>query len=181
VLELDVRCPDGGQMVCVHDPPAAPCSAPCLDAVLDRYGARTRYLVDLKDPAPAWERRVVDALERRGLVGRATVQSFDLAALARLQARGPSLRVAALYRRADSIGLDPFAVPRFACAVGVHHPHVDERFVAAARLRGLAVHPWTVDDAAEATRLAALGVDALITNAPDVLAAALRPPDRLAC
>ncbi|HEX2084826.1 MAG TPA: glycerophosphodiester phosphodiesterase [Solirubrobacteraceae bacterium] len=186
VLELDVRCPTGRDMVCVHDPPGdgAP-AAPCLDAVLGRYGTRTRYLVDLKDPAPAWERRVVAALHRHGVTDRAMVQSFDLAALGRLRAHAPALRIAALYRRADSVGLDPAAVPPFACAVGVHHPNVDARFVAGARARGLAIHPWTVDDADEAARLLALGVDAVITNAPDVIvraaAAARRPPGPPAC
>lgn len=180
MLELDVRL-FAGELVTLHDPtldrttggqwdhPAAPAR---FEDVLARYGASTRYLVDLKDPSPAWERRVVAALERHGLLERATVQSFDLAALARLHRFAPELRIAALYRRADSAGLDVSAVPRFACAVGVHHPNVDAALVGAAHARGLAVHPWTVDSAPEAGRLLALGVDAVITNVPDVLRAA---------
>jgi glycerophosphoryl diester phosphodiesterase len=177
VLEVDVRL-FGGELVTLHDPtldrttggrldhPAAPAA---FDAVLARYGRRTRYLVDLKDPSPAWETRVVELLEHHGVVDRAMVQSFDLAALGRLHRRRPSLPIAALYRRADSVGLDVAAIPSFACAVGVHHPNVDAAFVGAAHRRRLAVHPWTVDDAAEAERLLALGVDALITNVPDVV------------
>ncbi len=184
VLEVDVRRFEG-ELVTLHDPtlerttggrrdhPAAPAR---FEAVLDRYGARARYLVDLKDPAPAWEREVVALLDRRGLLGRAMVQSFDLEALARVHRFAPALRIAALYRRADSVGLDVAAIPRFACAVGVHHPNIDAAFVVAAHARGLAVHPWTVDDAPEARRLRALGVDALITNVPDVVRAALARP-----
>jgi glycerophosphoryl diester phosphodiesterase len=184
VLELDVRLL-GGELVTLHDStldrttggrwdhPAAPAR---FEAVLDRYGARTRYLVDLKDPEPAWEREVLALLDRRGLLGRATVQSFDLAALERLHRALPALRIAALYRRADSVGLDPAAIPPFACAVGIHHPNVDAAFVARAHGRGIAVHPWTVDDGAEAERLRTLGVDALITNVPDVVVAALARP-----
>jgi glycerophosphoryl diester phosphodiesterase len=168
-------------MVCVHDPlpegaAGAPDATPTLEAVLDRYGAATRYLVDLKDPSPAWEGRVVEAIARRGLGRRAMVQSFDLGALARLHRGAPWLAIAALYRRADSVGLDVAAIPPFARAVGVHHPNVDGAFVAAARARGVAVHPWTVDDPAEAARLVALGVDGLITNLPDVVAAVVREP-----
>ncbi len=71
VLELDVRLFEG-ELVTLHDPtldrttggrrdhPAAPAR---FEEVLDRYGSRTRYLVDLKDPAPAWERRVVELLD----------------------------------------------------------------------------------------------------------------------
>jgi len=180
VLEVDVRPLDGEELVTLHDPtldrttggrrdhPAAPAR---FEAVLDRYGARTRFLVDLKDPSPAWEARVVEAIEQRGLGRRTMVQSFDLEALERLHRAAPSLAIAALYRRATSVGLDVAAIPPFARAVGVHHPNVDAAFVAAARERGLAVHPWTVDDAAEAQRLLALGVDALITNVPDVVRA----------
>lgn len=188
VLEVDVRLLDG-ELVTLHDPtlerttggrrdhPAAPAAFP---AVLARYGRRPRYLVDLKDPSPAWEGDVVALLERHGLLDRAMVQSFDLDALRRLHRRRPALRIAALYRRADSVGLDVAAIPSFASAVGVHHPNVDAAFVAAAHRRGLAVHPWTVDDAAEAERLLALGVDALISNVPDVLRPVIDAAARLA-
>ncbi|WP_196716748.1 glycerophosphodiester phosphodiesterase [Actinomyces trachealis] len=47
-------------------------------------------------------------------------------------------------------------------------PVVTERFVAAAHRYGLEVHVWTVDDPAEMERLAALNVDALITDVPTV-------------
>ncbi|HEV2814643.1 MAG TPA: glycerophosphodiester phosphodiesterase [Solirubrobacteraceae bacterium] len=157
----------------MHDPlgdeAIAALRPPRLEAVLARYGASTRYLVDLKDPVPAWEGRVVGLLDRHGLGRRAMVQSFDLEALERLHRAAPWLAIAALYRRADSVGLEVRAIPRFARAVGVHHPNVDAAFVAAAHARRLAVHPWTVDDAAEAERLVALGVEGVITNVPDVV------------
>jgi glycerophosphoryl diester phosphodiesterase len=40
--------------------------------------------------------------------------------------------------------------------------------------RGLAINTWTVNDVAEARRLAALGVDTIITDVPDVIRAGLR-------
>jgi glycerophosphoryl diester phosphodiesterase len=40
----------------------------------------------------------------------------------------------------------------------------DEALVARARHHGLAVRAWTVDAADEIERLAALGVDAVVTN-----------------
>jgi glycerophosphoryl diester phosphodiesterase len=39
---------------------------------------------------------------------------------------------------------------------------------------GVAVRAWTVDDPAAMRRLLALGVDAIVTNAPDVALAAVR-------
>ncbi len=46
-------------------------------------------------------------------------------------------------------------------------------FVRSLKARGFAVNVWTVDDATEARDLAALGVDALITDAPGEIRAAL--------
>lgn len=44
---------------------------------------------------------------------------------------------------------------------------VDRRFVDACHRSGVAVHVWTVNDADEADRLRALGVDAVISDRPD--------------
>jgi glycerophosphoryl diester phosphodiesterase len=44
---------------------------------------------------------------------------------------------------------------------------VDRRFVEACHRSGVAVHVWTVNDPEEATRLRALGVDAVISDRPD--------------
>jgi glycerophosphoryl diester phosphodiesterase len=46
---------------------------------------------------------------------------------------------------------------------------VDRRFVDAAHRAGLQVHVWTVDDAAEMTRMLDLGVDAIMTDRPRLL------------
>jgi glycerophosphoryl diester phosphodiesterase len=52
-------------------------------------------------------------------------------------------------------------------------PLVDAGFVASAHAHGLAVHVWTVDDAAAMDRLLDLGVDGLMTDRPAVLKAVL--------
>jgi glycerophosphoryl diester phosphodiesterase len=46
---------------------------------------------------------------------------------------------------------------------------VDERFMAAARERGLPVHIWTVDDKAEMERLIDLGATGIMTDRPALL------------
>jgi len=50
--------------------------------------------------------------------------------------------------------------------------------VAAAHKAGVRVNVWTVDEPAEIAKLAAAGVDAIITNVPDVALEALREPRR---
>jgi glycerophosphoryl diester phosphodiesterase len=51
-------------------------------------------------------------------------------------------------------------------------PVPTRRFVRAAHALGAAVHVWTVDDPALGRALWARGVNGLVTNRPDVMAAA---------
>jgi glycerophosphoryl diester phosphodiesterase len=199
VLELDVRASADGEVVTVHDPtmlrtagdprrvdeltraalgaiePAAARPA-SLEEVLARFGAGTRYLVDLKDPAPTWEGRVAEAIDRHGLRERAIVQSFDFESLRRLRTGAPWLELGAL----DPPMLGPQRpldlVAAIATGIGVPHAALDAAFVAAAHARGLAVRAWTVDAPADIERMAGLGVDGVITNAPDVAATVLGAP-----
>lgn len=194
MIELDVRTTADGDLVLVHDvsllrtagdstevryldrrrlrrldPALRPAT---IETVLSRYPEPVRFLIDVKDPDPYWELRVVDAIERHRLRGRVVVQSFDLAGLARLHAAAPWLPLAALFGRRDRPRARLDQVARFASGIGPWHGAVDRELVEAAHARGLAVRPWTVDDAAEVARLAGIGVDGVITNAPDVARAA---------
>jgi glycerophosphoryl diester phosphodiesterase len=197
VLELDVRCARDGELVLVHDPTLErtagdprPVEAltsaalarldestrpPGFEAFLERYAGTARLLIDLKDPSPEWEEAVVEAIDRHGLHGRVVVQSFDLDALRRLHATAPWQPFAPLVPR-EAAPMDVLAAAApFAEGIGPWHGAVDAALVDAAHAAGLAVRPWTVDDPAEMRRLLALGVDAIVTNAPDVGAAAVRP------
>ena len=60
---------------------------------------------------------------------------------------------------------DGYQVPELAGRTRVVSP----RFVADAHRAGLGVQVWTVDTAADAERLLGWGVDALITDRPDVI------------
>lgn len=107
--------------------------------------------------------------------GRVLVSSFDYALLAAFRLAAPEVPVGLLFAAdrswevRDRLGavLVPSAVhpPLALCT--------DER-IAAWRRRGLAVCPWTVDEAAEAERLARAGVEALIANEPGAAREAVR-------
>lgn len=189
-LELDVRLTSDGRLVVLHDARllrtandrraiAGLCAAelasldasvrpPTLDAVLDRYGTATRWLIELKRPAPATQHGLAAALTARGLEDVCVVQSFNAVALRRLRRSAPSLMVAPLYRRAPSARLLR-AVATFAVGVGVGHADVDSALLLRAHACGLAVNAWTANAPADIERLVALGVEGVITDVPDVV------------
>ena len=194
-IELDVRATLDGRLVVLHDPTLArttgdprpigrvradelrgPRRPPGLGAVLSRYAGRTRLFVELKDPAPAMEQAVAGALRSAGAGEEAVVQSFDHRALRRLRRSHPELELAPLFcetthPRAVLAALK--RVARWARGVGVFHPDVDAALMQAARAHGLRIRAYTVNEGDELARLAALGVDGLITDVPDrALAAA---------
>jgi glycerophosphoryl diester phosphodiesterase len=199
-LELDLRVTADGELVVLHDPTLARTAGDArrvadlraadlgrlapevrplgLGDVLARYGGRTAFLLELKDPAPAMERRLVRAIEDAGVAGDVVVQSFEVEALRRLRSLDPRLPVAPLFLRTPFApwrerwleGLAAFG----AAALGVHRRQVDAALVAAAHRRGMGVRSWTVNHAAEAARHVALGVDGVITDRPATVLAAVR-------
>lgn len=198
-LELDVRATADGHLVLVHDrtlerttgdpaPVASrtlaqlaalgPARPLRLGEVLRRYGTRTRYWIELKDPAPAAERRLVHVLRRHRVHRHAVIQSFDHASLRRLHGRHPGLAFAALFCESapvTEVCAQLGDVSAFAGRIGPCAAVVDELLVRRAHARGLAVHPYTVNAEPELARLIALGVDGIFTDVPDRLRGMLAP------
>jgi glycerophosphoryl diester phosphodiesterase len=197
VLELDVRPAADGHLVLVHDPTleriagdaravaglsraaiarlSAATRPAAFEEFLERYARTASLLIDLKDPAPLWEEHVVDAIERHRLRGRVAVQSFDHEALRRVRTAAPWLPLAPLVP-GDGEPLDVLdAAAELAGGIGIRHDAVDVEVARAVREAGVVLRAWTVDDPVEIRRLLALGVDAIVTNAPDVALAAVRP------
>ena len=194
-LELDIRATSDGQLVVLHDAtllrtagvprPIARLRAeeltsidaavrpPTLDALLDRYGSTTRWLLELKGPTPRSERALADALIARGLERATVVQAFDAMALRRLRSAAPTLVVAPLLWRSPTTRRLR-AVATFAAAVGVRHGAVDMALVLRAQSCGLAVRAWTANAVPDIERLRAIGVAGVITDVPDVARAVVQ-------
>ncbi|HEY7134625.1 MAG TPA: glycerophosphodiester phosphodiesterase [Acidimicrobiia bacterium] len=132
------------------------------------------------DPDERVAADVVELVGRRAMRDRVIVSSFTTGPLDRVHAIDPSIATGWLtlpsFAVADAV---PLAASRGYVAV-----HAERRavvvdpvgVVAVAHDAGLRVHVWTVDDPDELRVLAAAGVDAVITNVPDVARRALRPP-----
>jgi glycerophosphoryl diester phosphodiesterase len=123
---------------------------------------------------PDIERRVVEQLRARGLVGRASVQSFDDATLRRVQALEPAVRTMLLVGRArmTTHGATPgdpvrWAMEAGAADLGIDFRFIDQRLVAAARAAGVRLAAWTVNTDDDLRRMGALGVDLVMSDRPD--------------
>ena len=149
---------------------------PLLDQVLETWPA-LRLNIDPKSDAAA--RALVTALRRHDALDRVCVGSFSGARLARLRSDlGSDLCSSAGPWEVARVWAAGHGLPRPA-PVGPHCLQVPVRhkgltvvtpgLVRAAHARGLSVHVWTVDDAAEMERLLDMGVDGIITDRPTLL------------
>jgi glycerophosphoryl diester phosphodiesterase len=152
-------------------------NVPALADVLARY-ARARVIVEMKVDTEEVARAVIAVVRGAEAVGRVCLGSFGRRALRVARALEPAVATSAareevrwaLYRswagwpvtRAPYGG---FQVPEWSGRTRVVSP----RFIAAAHKAGHRVQVWTVDTEADARRLLGWGVDALITDRPDII------------
>ena len=167
-VELDVWLLPDGRLVVQHDQPGAVLAddVPTLDDALAVCAGMT-VNVEIKGPIEAVE-PVLAAVDGADVI----VSSFDLATIDRVRSLDPAVRTGFLLFTGSPTRAAQVCRDRGHPAVHPHEVLVDEAFMAAAE--GLLVHTWTVNDPDRARTLAALGVDAVVTDVPDVLIAALR-------
>jgi glycerophosphoryl diester phosphodiesterase len=133
-------------------------------------------------PGPRYEgleRAVLARIAAAGMRDRVLVMAFNPAVLAAVRAEAAAPATALLVDRAHleaagATGVDAvaWAVAAGAAVLGLNHLACDERVVAAAHAAGLALGVYTVNDAERMRALAALGVDVVITDRPDLIPAA---------
>lgn len=181
VLHHDAVLPDGRPVAVV---PAAdlPEWVPTLEAALEECGG---LLVDVEiknlptepgfDPAEATAAEAAALVARLGIRDRVVISSFSMASIDAARASVPTVATAwltlASYNQLEALAL---AADRGHVGLQPRHEAVTPELVAAVHHQGLAIHTWTVDDPARIRWLADAGVDAVITNLPDVARRALR-------
>jgi len=150
---------------------------PTLAEVLARY-RDAPIIIELKENAPGLAHAALDVVRRAGALERVCFGSFGLRVLRAVRASEPAAATSAareevrwaLYRSwvhwsVRHAAYDGYQVPEWAGRTRVLSP----RFVAAAHRAGLAVQVWTVNTEDDARRLLGWGIDAIITDRPDVV------------
>ncbi|MEO3935495.1 glycerophosphodiester phosphodiesterase family protein [Dermatophilaceae bacterium Soc4.6] len=129
--------------------------------------------------------RLVEQVNAAGIRDRCLVHSFDWQVLELALELDPELRRSALAivgttwaPHSPWTGITSFEehdgdLPAAAAAIGAHviapqYTYVDEALVHRAHDLGLAVLPWTVNAADDIRAMAAIGVDGIVTDYPDV-------------
>jgi glycerophosphoryl diester phosphodiesterase len=199
-VELDVHLSRDGVVVVHHDrtldrtttlrgPVAdrdagelARAGVPALTDVLTRH-RDARVIIELKLNSRALAAAAVEVIRGADAVDRVSLGSFGLRVLRAVRAIEPALATSAareevrwgLYRTwvgwpVSKPSYAGYQVPEWAGRTRVVSP----RFVTSAHAANLPVQVWTVDTAADAWRLLGWGVDALITDRPDLIVGAVR-------
>lgn len=195
MVELDVRRTADGALVVHHDaampglgtivelkkadlPESVPTLAEALDACAG-MGVNIEIKNSPIDPdydeGDAVAGAVAGLVIARRRQDSVIVSSFNLASVDAVRAASPRVPTALLTVPAlDQQWAIDIAAERGHAAWHPHHTSVTAELAAAAHAAGLKVNTWTVDDPATMRELAAMGVDGIVTNLPDVGVATLR-------
>jgi glycerophosphoryl diester phosphodiesterase len=162
-IELDVHADREGRLVVTHDAPRRAAAYPTLEEAVDLARGRIQLMVELKTPSRYRKHDVVARAVR--LVGDDdAVVCFQRAALDEVRRLRPGLRTVQHVGFAVSI-----RAARDAWAAGFHDPRVTRRGLAAATSLGLVPLVYTVNAERRMRDLAALGVEGIFTDRPELL------------
>jgi glycerophosphoryl diester phosphodiesterase len=167
-----------------HDFPfrGAGVCVPLLGDVLARYPG-IPLIIELKQNLPELAHKTIDHVRKAGAIDRVALGSFSWRVLRSARTYEPGIATGAsreetrlaLYRSwlgwpLRNEAYREFQVPEKSGPTRI----VSRRFVRHAHRAGLPVKVWTVNDADDMRRLIGWGVDAIITDRPDLAAGVMR-------
>ena len=144
---------------------------PTLDELYELYSKTDMTInIEIKSVDPEIVPKLVELTAKYGMTEKVIYSSFNHYQLLNIHKVDPSLPIAPLYGN-QLVNMWDYTANMGACAV---HPNGrflldDADYFAKCAERNVAVNAWTINNADEALRLAALGANAIITNVPDVI------------
>jgi glycerophosphoryl diester phosphodiesterase len=184
LVEIDVLGLPGRGLVLSHSSREVDHDPLPLDEALAFLAeqAAVGVLADVKNAG--YERELVDAIRRHGLVDRSLVSTMELTILREVKRLEPDVKRSVTFPRnrgrAAALRRVPRVLPRRignlvlraeAAAATLNYRVVTRAVVERCHELGAAVFVWTVNDVALVATLDALGVDGVITDDPSVFRA----------
>lgn len=143
-------------------------------------GKKMRYNIEIKStpagdgakhpPVGEFVELAMAVVNGKGIAARTTIQSFDPRALQVMHRKYPNVSTVLLIEDDDQRTLSA-QLQELGFTPSVYSPHyalVNEAVVAECKRRNMKIIPWTVNAIGEMKRLAALAVDGIITDYPDL-------------
>ena len=179
-FECDVRLTAGGRAVICHDSKVDGITVsratetqllhlPGVEEIISRYC--TRAFVDIELKVPGLETKVLSALRAHPPERDYMISSFLPDVVLELKARSGAVPVGIICSKAGQLA-DWRKLP--VEYVIVHQALITRRLVRLIQSAGRRVFAWTVNDKKSMLQLAGWGVDAIISDRPQVLLKALR-------
>ncbi|MFI5323038.1 MAG: glycerophosphodiester phosphodiesterase [Thermodesulfobacteriota bacterium] len=189
MIELDVRKSLEGRLVVIHDSKVDRTTGgsglvvrkslaelkeldagkgekiPTLEEVLECAAGKTKFVIELKENG--LEEGVIRAIKGYGLMEDVFVVSFSPVRLKVVKEIEPRLNTGLiLFASADPLGTAK------SCGADVVAPFrwfITRSLAERARLSGLYLFTWVVDDGEKAAKLMEIGVNGIVTNKPDLM------------
>jgi glycerophosphoryl diester phosphodiesterase len=148
---------------------------PALEELFDFARERNIGLyLEVKTPcAPSTEQAIVDAIHDAGALARSTVICFDLGVLERVRAADPEIAIGYLFSKRVPDAVDR-AVNTGAKTILPRADRLTPKLIETARREELKVVTWTVNDPKQMKQFITWGVDGIMSDFPDRLAATVR-------
>jgi glycerophosphoryl diester phosphodiesterase len=139
-----------------------------LRQVLETFGERLRYHVEIKDELEATPARVIETVTELGLAQRVMLTSFHRAQLDRARERAPAIPVCWLLDGDYRDRIEAAAAAGFAM-VGVRASKLTDDLVRRAHARGLLIRAFGVKTDADMLRAIATGCNGMTIDRPEWL------------
>lgn len=183
------RIPTLGEVVALIKQTAPPALVLCIEIKTSPEKPEMTF------PPETVAEAVVEVVRSENIVSQTRILSFDWRSLARVQEIAPEIPTVYLtskfkqfkpFDKAKTLlwtaGIDPAdhggSLPKMIRAAGGWHWGIKYSQITADQVQkahdaGIRVYAWTVDSKSDMVRLAAMGVDGIITNRPDILVSVL--------
>lgn len=143
---------------------------PSLEDVLDSLGERIYCYIEMKFGGRILEKKLVDMIEKRGLVNKVTIQSFDNEALKRVHALNPDIPLLFLIFDSSRSPCVPGPEAEFEHIqrFGIHHSIMNMEILKNMReYYGKKVFVYTVNSCTDLREAYYPFIDGIITDEPE--------------